>query len=91
MDTPPASAEEIYQHRFFADVMLGTLARWLRILGYDTSYENFIDDDELIQFCGFLSVRNDVPRTGPDVVIDTAKWIELVDEALEQAQQPDTE
>jgi uncharacterized protein with PIN domain len=51
MDTPSASADEIYQHRFFADVMLGTLARWLRILGYDTRYERSIDDEELIQLC----------------------------------------
>ena len=45
------SAEGSYQYRFFADVMLGTLARWLRIIGYDTSYEKSVDDDELIQFC----------------------------------------
>ena len=32
--------------RFIADVMLGRLARWLRILGYDTLYEaNYTDDD----------------------------------------------
>jgi uncharacterized protein with PIN domain len=35
--------------RFFADAMLGRLARWLRILGYDTAYENIIADDALIQ------------------------------------------
>lgn len=37
--------------RFFADVMLGSLARWLRILGYDTAYNNRIDDEELIHAC----------------------------------------
>ena len=51
MTNPLVSAEDSYQCRFFADVMLGTLARWLRILGYDTSYENSIDDDVLIQHC----------------------------------------
>ena len=25
--------------RFLADVMLGKLARWLRMLGYDTAYD----------------------------------------------------
>lgn len=35
--------------RFLADAMLGKLARWLRILGYDTAYERTIDDDELIR------------------------------------------
>ncbi len=34
--------------RFIADAMLGKLARWLRILGYDTAYASDIADDELI-------------------------------------------
>lgn len=33
---------------FFADSMLGRLARWLRTLGYDTAYENVISDEALI-------------------------------------------
>jgi uncharacterized protein with PIN domain len=32
-----------------ADAMLGRLARWLRILGYDTAYEKVITDDVLIE------------------------------------------
>jgi hypothetical protein len=32
-----------------ADAMLGRLARWLRILGYDTAYEKVIPDDVLIE------------------------------------------
>jgi uncharacterized protein with PIN domain len=51
MNTPSVSSEGTYESRFFADVMLGTLARWLRILGYDTSYKNSIDDDELVRSC----------------------------------------
>lgn len=35
--------------RFMADAMLGRLARWLRILGYDTAYEKVITDDVLIE------------------------------------------
>ncbi len=35
--------------RFISDVMLGSLARWLRILGYDTIYFRAIDDNELIK------------------------------------------
>lgn len=35
--------------RFMADAMLGRLARWLRILGYDTAYEKVIPDDVLIE------------------------------------------
>lgn len=31
-----------------ADAMLGRLARWLRMLGYDTAYEKVISDETLI-------------------------------------------
>ncbi|MDH7555712.1 MAG: Mut7-C RNAse domain-containing protein [Candidatus Methanosuratincola sp.] len=34
--------------RFVADAMLGKLARWLRIIGYDTEYLPSAGDDELI-------------------------------------------
>jgi len=34
--------------RFVADAMLGKLARWLRIMGYDTLYEREWDDAELV-------------------------------------------
>ena len=33
--------------KFIADCMLGKLAKWLRILGYDTLYFHKIDDDDL--------------------------------------------
>ena len=38
----------IPKQAFFADVMLGKLARWLRILGYDTSYERNITDGAIV-------------------------------------------
>ena len=34
--------------RFIVDANVGKLARWLRMLGYDTLFINDIDDDELI-------------------------------------------
>ena len=37
---------------FLADCMLGKLARWLRILGYDTVYDNFAADDDLLRVAG---------------------------------------
>lgn len=37
--------------KFFADCMLGRLARWMRALGFDTSYERSIEDDELLVRC----------------------------------------
>ena len=38
--------------RFVADGMLGKLARWLRMLGYDVKYFNSLDDEELIEVAG---------------------------------------
>ena len=35
--------------RFLADNMLGTLAKWLRILGYDTAYCPHLDDNGLVR------------------------------------------
>lgn len=41
--------EEQGSHRFIADVMLGRLARWLRLLGFDTLYYFDISDNQLIR------------------------------------------
>jgi len=35
--------------RFIADSMLGRLARWLRLLGYDTLYYPFVEDRVLLR------------------------------------------
>lgn len=35
--------------RFAADAMLGTLARWLRLLGFDCFYQTDIDDGRLVE------------------------------------------
>jgi uncharacterized protein with PIN domain len=37
--------------RFAADVMLGRTARWLRMLGFDTYYDNRAGDDALKILC----------------------------------------
>jgi len=34
--------------KFIVDGMLGRLAKWLRILGYDTAYFPHLDDDQLV-------------------------------------------
>jgi uncharacterized protein with PIN domain len=34
---------------FIADAMLGTLAKWLRILGYDTHFDPALDDFQLMR------------------------------------------
>jgi uncharacterized protein len=35
--------------KFLADVMVGKLARWLRVLGIDVAYSNKYRDDEIIE------------------------------------------
>jgi uncharacterized protein with PIN domain len=42
MTTPP---------QFACDVMLGRTARWLRMLGFDTFYDNRAGDDDLKELC----------------------------------------
>jgi uncharacterized protein len=37
------------QPRFIADVMVGRLARWLRILGFDVLYSNRFTDRDIVQ------------------------------------------
>jgi uncharacterized protein len=38
--------------KFIADVMVGKLARWLRVLGIDAAYSNTYKDDEIIRIAG---------------------------------------
>jgi uncharacterized protein with PIN domain len=35
--------------KFIADVMVGKLARWLRILGFDVIYSNVFEDDDIVR------------------------------------------
>jgi len=35
--------------KFIADVMVGKLARWLRVLGFDVAYSNTFEDDEIVR------------------------------------------
>ena len=37
------------RQRFLADAMLGRLARWLRIMGFDTAYLKSAGDDEVLE------------------------------------------
>lgn len=45
----PCFSPEQGQPRFIADVMLGRLAKWLRISGFDVLYSNRFSDDELVR------------------------------------------
>lgn len=44
---PPTVGDEPI--RFILDVHLGKLARWLRLLGFDTLYRNDLDDPEIVE------------------------------------------
>jgi uncharacterized protein len=50
-DAPAAGArpDGLSGPRFAADAMLGRLARWLRVLGYDTWYDDRVADPVLVQ------------------------------------------
>jgi uncharacterized protein len=37
------------QPRFAADAMLGRLARWLRVVGFDTTYDALLSDHDLVR------------------------------------------
>jgi len=50
------------QHRFVVDVNVGRLAKWLRVLGYDTVFPRHADDNELVRIAlreGRLLVTRD--------------------------------
>lgn len=59
--------------KFICDHMLGTLAKWLRMLGYDTLFSPPIDDDELLETAwrekGVLLTRDKNIGSYKDVVI----------------------
>jgi uncharacterized protein with PIN domain len=40
---------DIHSPKLLADGMLGRLTKWLRILGYDTTYNPHLDDNELVR------------------------------------------
>jgi len=44
------NGESFQEVRFIADAMLGRLARWLRLLGFDTLYYPHISDSDLLTF-----------------------------------------
>jgi len=51
--------------RFFADTMLGRLAKWLRIMGFDTHYQPYFDEmiaNRIIE-AGFIFISRQRQRT----------------------------
>ncbi|MCE5314516.1 MAG: Mut7-C RNAse domain-containing protein [Armatimonadota bacterium] len=50
-----AACDRYANMKFLADAMLGKLAKWLRMLGYDTVYIPDADDDDLVR----IAIRED--------------------------------
>ena len=46
---PVSRPQRVAEPRFVLDVHLGTLARWMRLLGIDTAYSNDASDPELVE------------------------------------------
>jgi len=73
--------------RFICDNMLGSLARWLRFLGYDTMYPEAMDDTKILKLArseGRFLITRDIElseRAGADGMLVTSKVLE---EQLEQ-------
>ncbi|WP_353684215.1 Mut7-C RNAse domain-containing protein [Thermodesulfovibrio sp. 3907-1M] len=60
--------------RFIADVMLGSLSRWLRLFGFDTLYRNDFTDKQLIK----LSLQEDRVLLTRDNALAKSKLLKKV-------------
>jgi uncharacterized protein with PIN domain len=73
--------------RFLADEMLGSLARWLRIIGYDTTYAKDLNDRDVLELArseGRILLTRDhqlAERAGERGLLVTST---ALDEQLEQ-------
>lgn len=76
---------------FVADCMLGRLARWLRVLGFDVLYFPRIEDDALLAVArreGRVLLTRDtglLERTGehPVLLVGSGKWEEQIVQVIE--------
>jgi len=77
--------------RFLVDCMLGKLAKWLKILGFDTLYFSRADDDDLLELARrqrrFLLTRDhsllEKLNRGRGLFIESEDWREQVRQVLE--------
>jgi len=76
--------------KFVADCMLGKLAKWLKILGFDTAYFSRIEDDDLLVFAQnesrILLTRDngliEKSKNVPALFINSENWSEQIQEVL---------
>ncbi len=78
--------------RFVADCMLGKLAKWLKILGFDTAYFTKIEDSDLLVFAQnesriLLTRDNGLIERSKNIqclFIDSEKWSEQIQQVLKE-------
>ena len=78
--------------RFVADCMLGKLAKWLKILGFDTAYFSKIEDEDLLIFAQsesrvLLTRDNElIEKSGKisALFINSEKWSEQIQQVLDE-------
>jgi len=78
--------------KFVADCMLGKLAKWLKILGFDTAYFSKIEDENLLVFAQnesrvLLTRDNELIRKAknvPTLFINSEKWSEQIQQVLKE-------
>ena len=78
--------------KFIADVMLGKLARWLRVLGVDAAYSNTLTDDEIIRLAeseGRIILTRDVRfaarrKQPPTLFIESDHYKEQLRQVLDK-------
>jgi len=80
-DKPPVPDEPVGRGRFVCDGMLGTLAKWLRILGEDTLFFRDAEDRDLLRVAreeGRVLLTRDRPlaASGPHVHLVRGEHLE---------------
>jgi uncharacterized protein with PIN domain len=78
--------------KFVVDCMLGKLAKWLKILGFDVVYDNKAEDSELLNIArkqGRILLTRDVRLLGgakdiPGLFIESEKWQDQVEQVLKK-------
>lgn len=82
--------------KFVADCMVGKLARWLRLLGFDVVYHTKIEDDKLIELAQkerriiltrdhelFKKARRIKSLQKKTLLIESERWEEQVEQVLD--------
>ena len=76
--------------KFIADVMVGKLACWLRVLGFDVLYSNKFEDNEIIRIAdaeGRIILTRDTPlaarkHESPCLLIESSNYQEQIRQVL---------